>query len=313
MLKEYQIEQPICYKMLTNTIVQNSLAHAYLFISFQYSKTFDLVFSFAKEILTKEIKDNKMKEQIIYQINKGIYDDLIIIDTESSWIKKEDVLQLQQSFSTKSFTNNKRVYIIKDAHKLNKHAANSLLKFLEEPSEDIYALLITDNKNQLLDTITSRCLNITLKRNVIKENDLTLKLTEILFNKKEEKQQFLKLIEDDNLIAYIINFLLFLEINKEETIIYTNKLWHDKIIKRELYKIAFDIMILFYKDILNCLFEKEIDLFNSYKEDIIELSKKNNISQITNKINTIIKCKEELNYNVNLKLLIDKLIIKIGG
>ena len=40
---------------------------------------------------------------------------------------------------------------------MNDYAANSLLKFLEEPESNIYAFLITTNINKILPTIKSRC------------------------------------------------------------------------------------------------------------------------------------------------------------
>ena len=36
-------------------------------------------------------------------------------------------------------------------------AMNSLLKFLEEPVEEVYAILTTKNINKVLPTIQSRC------------------------------------------------------------------------------------------------------------------------------------------------------------
>lgn len=50
-----------------------------------------------------------------------------------------------------------RLIIISDAHLMNDEAQNTLLKSLEEPPEGIIFVLLTDNKNQLLETIRSRC------------------------------------------------------------------------------------------------------------------------------------------------------------
>ncbi|MDK7340981.1 hypothetical protein QP500_11065, partial [Pauljensenia sp. UMB0018B] len=36
-------------------------------------------------------------------------------------------------------------------------AANSLLKFLEEPHQDVYIFLLTNNREAILPTVQSRC------------------------------------------------------------------------------------------------------------------------------------------------------------
>lgn len=74
--------------------------------------------------------------------------------------KKEQFISLQEEFMTKGIENQKRIYIIKQAIRMNSAAANSILKFLEEPQNNIMAILITDNIHQLLPTIISRCKNI---------------------------------------------------------------------------------------------------------------------------------------------------------
>jgi DNA polymerase III subunit delta' len=46
---------------------------------------------------------------------------------------------------------------------MNSHAANSLLKILEEPPKRTVLLLVSDNPGRLLPTIRSRCRNLLLK------------------------------------------------------------------------------------------------------------------------------------------------------
>jgi DNA polymerase-3 subunit delta' len=52
------------------------------------------------------------------------------------------------------------VFIIRQADELNTHAANALLKILEEPPERTYFLLLTSRPHRLLDTIRSRTLAV---------------------------------------------------------------------------------------------------------------------------------------------------------
>ena len=56
-----------------------------------------------------------------------------------------------------SVENNGKVYILKNIDNATTQAMNSLLKFLEEPVEEVYAILTTKNINKVLPTIQSRC------------------------------------------------------------------------------------------------------------------------------------------------------------
>ncbi len=54
----------------------------------------------------------------------------------------------------------RKVYIIDPADKLNPQAQNALLKVLEEPPSFVTFLLVTDNANALLETVRSRCVEL---------------------------------------------------------------------------------------------------------------------------------------------------------
>ena len=48
---------------------------------------------------------------------------------------------------------NKRIYVIKEADKMNLFASNTLLKFLEEPVDDVIAILLTTNRYKIINTV----------------------------------------------------------------------------------------------------------------------------------------------------------------
>ncbi len=275
----------------------------------------DFVIEFAKEILINDISDENVKKQIVYEIENGFHNDLMIIDTDNLWIKKEEIKQLQKEFNNKSIIGNKRVYIINNADKLNIYSSNSILKFLEEPENNIIAILITENKYNLLDTIISRCVNINLNGNVNlnKEKKLTKeKIASYIFNNEKEQKEFLKKEETNFLIETVFQFVNCYENNKQETILYLNKVWHKKINSRAEMLIAFEILIMFYRELLNIYLNKEIEIFNEYQDEIKTICNKNTIIEINNKIIIVIEMKKKIKYNMNSKLLMDQLILKLG-
>ena len=172
MLDKYMESQNIVYKTLTNAVNKNTYSHAYLFETNGNEDALDIAISFAKTLLCPNNYTNNNQCVNCTQcqkIDKNIFSDIKIIEPDGMWIKKEQLDELQKEFSKKSVESNKKIYIINHAELLNVQASNSILKFLEEPEENIIAILVTKNIYQLLTTIVSRCQIISLKKNKEKE------------------------------------------------------------------------------------------------------------------------------------------------
>lgn len=71
-------------------------------------------------------------------------------------IKIETVRNLQRSFGLKAFAGGSKVAIIAGAEKLNPEAANAMLKFFEEPGSQTIIILVTSRSQSLPATILSR-------------------------------------------------------------------------------------------------------------------------------------------------------------
>ena len=298
MLDEYKDTQSIAYKMIINAVKKNRCSHAYLLETNGLIDKEDFAKAFAKYLLCPyNYLNNKQCVNCTQcnNIDKGIFEDLKVIKPDGLWIKKEQLLELQEEFKTKSVISGKKVYIITDASKLNDSSSNSILKFLEEPKENIIAILLADNVHQLLDTIVSRC--------------QIIPLTNVLNDKNIENYISVK-VEDINLIlTTTLNFVKELETKKEKTILFTKKIFHNNIIEKNDLIASFEIMILYYKDALNKKLDRKTEIFNDINDKLLE----NSIEELNYKINKLIDLKGKIYINANTNLLIDKLIIELGG
>jgi DNA polymerase III delta prime subunit len=72
-------------------------------------------------------------------------------------ITKKQIDSAMKNVNLKNFQLKKKVIIIKDANKMTNTAANSLLKLIEEPSNNLVIFLLVNNENDILATIKSRC------------------------------------------------------------------------------------------------------------------------------------------------------------
>lgn len=154
----------IVIKSLTNTLKTNKLSHAYLVEGEDSLYCDEFILSFVKAIFCLENKDKEFYScencKNCNSINHGNYVDFYKLSSETS-IKKDEIQTLKSDLSVKSFYG-KKIYWIKDIEKMTEQAANSLLKFLEEPEDDIIAILSCKNISAVLPTIISRCQQIKL-------------------------------------------------------------------------------------------------------------------------------------------------------
>ena len=160
---------------ITNNYIKNKkVSHAYLIEVSNYEQDFFDVLNFVKMLLCDCSKEDLInnKNNICTLIDDGNYPDLKIIEADGQWIKKNQMLELMDEFQNKSLLDNKKIYIIKEAEKLNNSSANTILKFLEEPEEGIIAILLTKNRFQVIETILSRCQFLNLSTESV-GNDLS--------------------------------------------------------------------------------------------------------------------------------------------
>lgn len=266
---------------ITNNIINlNKISHAYLIEVNNYEEDIKIVKNFIKKILFNKSNLDKLsesEENISNLIDQDKYIDLTILESDGAWIKKNQLLELKDEYQNKSLLDNKKIYIIKEADKLNPASANTILKFLEEPEEGIIAILLTNNRYKILDTIISRCQVLSLKSNDIN-------------------------VEVDEDTIYLLDNIL-----KKEDLFINYKSIYEKISDKELAKEKFNTI---EEILVNYLDYKVLDkdVFNS---DIIKLLEKTTDKEIIKIISIIEEYLPKLVYNVNYKLWLDAIFSEL--
>lgn len=83
--------------------------------------------------------------------------DVATVVPYKNFILVDAIRDLEKEANYRPFEAKARFFIIDNAEKMNDHAANALLKTLEEPPPTSYIFLITSRPDSLLPTIRSRC------------------------------------------------------------------------------------------------------------------------------------------------------------
>ena len=202
-------------------------------------------------------------------------------------------------------------------------AVNSVLKFLEEPESEVYAFLTTNNVNNVLPTIVSRCQTLPLKslpRDQVIEDAKAMfieaedaELLSYFYNDGELIFDFLQDEEvSDNYFEAKKAFKGLLDTMSEgsykDVIYYSQKEIIPLIKTKEELRFFVDLLSQAYEDILNIISNREISL-RSY--DTILTTLANKLPHIEDSLVEILKTRNIVNLNVNIGLLIDHLIIKL--
>lgn len=145
-------------RMLQNGLSSGKLSHAYIFSGPSGSGRRRLAIQLAQAVFcTSDLPDDACGVCAeCRKVEHGNHPNLILVEPDGASVKIEQIRDLQKALGYRSSKEQKKIYIINQADRMTTQAANSLLKFLEEPGPDIMAILITENGQALLPTIQSR-------------------------------------------------------------------------------------------------------------------------------------------------------------
>lgn len=311
-----KVGQTFIKEFLERTIEQNKVSHAYLFEVNKDSNYMHDILHFVKKILCSSPEKCSDHQQcnICRRIDNNNYPEFKIIETNDNVIKKNQIIELQEEFSTKAVEGKYKVYLIKDCDKMNVSTANSLLKFLEEPEDNIIAILITTNKNKVLKTIISRCYNIKLTGNKQEFFSTTIEnYARIISNSDKE---FYDNVNNEKIIELLnktIQFILFCEKNGIRTIAYEKDFFDLKKDNRKEIFNQLDLIIHFYYDVLNYKNGNKVKMYNSNIDSITKISNNKNCEDVLECLNKLISLRDKYNLNLNVNLVVDSIINAIGG
>ena len=158
--------QPFLTKHFAKLIRENKLVHAYLLSGAEGTGKIELAKWIAKGIFCLNSQNGVpcLKCSECNRIENNNHPDVVTIMPDGLSIKVEQIRYLKSEFNKSGVESDRKVFIIQDAQKMSIGAANSLLKFLEEPSGNITAFLLTSEPQKLLPTIISRCQEVEMQQ-----------------------------------------------------------------------------------------------------------------------------------------------------
>ena len=172
---------------LKNAIIQNRIAHAYLFCGPRGTGKTSIAKIFAKTLNCTNSQDAPcgVCENCKMAAN-GSHPDIIEIDAASN-NGVDEVRNLIDKVKYAPMQGKYKIYIIDEVHMMTSGAFNALLKTIEEPPAHVIFIFATTEPNKVLPTIISRCQRFDF--NKVSVNDIKYRLSVVCKNEGIEIDQ----------------------------------------------------------------------------------------------------------------------------
>lgn len=319
--EDLKTNQAEVIKILDNSLRKGRLVHSYIFEG-RKGVGKQLAASYLAMLLLCKSENKPCFEcqdclKVINRSHLNVY----FIEPDGDVIKKGQIEDLLYEYSMTSLEGGTRIYIINQADKMNTAAANSLLKFLEEPRGDDVTILITEKPQALLDTIKSRSQMVSFKPinkqyliDYLIKKGINPKIAFILSQITGNVDKALELINDGEIIDVIeliekINEAMYKGQDVYAVFAMNNQVLY-RTTNKDIHRLFINMCIIYEQEKLKILTNNSEsylqDFFNSLNLTTKETSKK-----VIARLGTYIKYQERLNYNVNMDLFYSSLLLDI--
>ncbi|RNB82734.1 DNA polymerase III subunit delta' [Brevibacillus fluminis] len=316
-------EQPRVADLLAGSLRHDRLAHAYLFAGPKGVGKKRIALHLAKAIFCVNLPADACGECVqCRRIDAGNHPDVHYISPDGASIKIDQVRALQKEMAMRAVESSHKVYVIEHVDKMTVQAANSLLKFLEEPPAGVVALLLTENAHSILPTILSRCQTISfapLQPEVITQrliaegiaSGLAQVASQITANLDEARV----LCQSDwfaQLRNVVIQLTQELKQRNSQALFTIQDLFlkHDRF--KEALPLFLDLLILWLRDILYVQAGRQQRLINGDQQDVLQgqalIWTK---SELLHGIELVMDTRNRIERNANPQLALERLVLQI--
>jgi DNA polymerase-3 subunit delta' len=311
--------------MLKKHVIHGTTRHAYLFcgppglgrrtLALRFAQALNCTTPTEPGIPCGQCRDCK-------QIQAMQYADLTVIqaDSEGGTLKVDQIRESRKTLILKPYMSKFRVALFLRFQEANDNAANALLKTLEEAPSYAVLILTTDNPEQLLPTIVSRCEVLRLRPLSIEDVQKGLENRGIQNSRAKLIAHIsggrfgyaLRLVEDDALLdkreERLNDLLTLLPASRVEKFAYADKLARDKDSMRQT--ILF--WLSYWRDVMLRTAQAATPLVNVDRNVEIEgLAGQLDLSAARKVVGNLENALEQMEKNVNPRLLAEVLLLDL--
>jgi DNA polymerase-3 subunit delta' len=316
--------QPTIVKMLTNSLEKDRLTHAYVFEGGRGTGKKETATLLAKSFFChyKQGAEPCLTCRDCKRIDSGNHPDIHLIETDGASIKVDQIRHLKKEFSMRGLESKKKVYIVKEAEKMTDSAANSLLKFLEEPEGEALAILLTTQVQMLLKTIISRAqilsfapLSSDLLVKKLVNDGISEKDALVVSRITSDLQESLELCQEDWIAQArnkVIQLIEDLSMRPKYAFITLQEEWIPFFKEKKDVQLGIDLMMLWYRDVIRMQVDQTNQIVYIDQEDKLQVQAlKLSQEKLGNNLQAVMDAKRRLDANTAPQLLMEQLLLRL--
>lgn len=333
LIKQAMVAQPKLTQHFMQVVADQDLSHAYLFSGAAGLGKIAVAKTIAMRLFCQHLNPQGMPCGICNECVRIALDehpDVMLVRPEGRTIKVQQIRTLKQEFSKSAVEGNRKLFIIDGADLMTNGAANSLLKFIEEPIGNVNSFLLTDDYHKLLPTIQSRTqlvelpkINPEILEKYAEGKQLTPTALNLVLQLTSDTTVIDRLCEDN----WVINMkqqveawfkMLATQDYQAFPLIQTNFL--PLIRDREDQKMTIEMMCLIFRDVFNVKFKATSanqlafgNIYNVIEQVANQLSDQQLISMIDNILNSAKKQQINVSFQNILEVITLDCLTKMKG
>lgn len=309
---------------LEATFLNNRIGHAYLFDGETGTGKEAAAIHFTKLLLCEQ-PENAVPCETCHacrRIDSQNHPNVSRIAPDGQDIKKEQMSSLIMQMTKKGYEPGRKIYMITRADRMNAAAANTLLKFLEEPEGEVTAILMTDSYHSILPTIQSRCQRISFlpprrEEMIAKlvENGITSTMAATVTMMTADSEKAKELAENDQFALTRKTVLKLIEAsdrNVNEALIFIQTDWSPALKEKEDMERGLDLLLYAYRDIVAMKAGLQAELtFPDQQQNFRALSMKMTYNRLSDSMEAVLQAKKKMYANMNRTLLMEQLVLNL--
>ncbi len=310
-------------KRLTTAIETDQLAQSHLFVGPPAIGKSALAKAAAAALLSRNAKDPARAVQLVESLR---HPDLNWLEAEGESatrsIKVETIRELLHALSLAPVEGRHRVAVLNDAHLVTESGKNAILKTLEEPNPSVVIILIAPSVDTVLPTISSRCQILNLRPVPVAQVSAALQARGIDASQAEFVARLsrgrmgwaLRAIQDETVLAErkerLDQLQDLLAANRTQRFAFAEKLARED---GPEIRALLDEWTLFWRDVVQQMnANAQTAIRNSdYQSTIARVAERSTLPAITATLRTLAQTSRYLQQNVNARLALDVLMLKL--
>ncbi|SES43656.1 DNA polymerase III subunit delta' [Psychrobacillus sp. OK032] len=316
--------QPVAIKQIQSIIQKKRIGHAYIIEGAKGTGKVKVMQFFVQLILCENPTENVPCEtcRSCKRLKSNNHLNFKEIEPDGQFIKRGQIDDLIHEMSKTAIETGRKIYVIHHADQLNASAANTLLKFLEEPQSEITAILLTDRMHALIPTIRSRCQHLSLAampQSVLKqrlvEEGITDSMASTVCRMTNQVEEAIKLSKDEHFGLARKSVLKLVEASGksvQDALMCIHEDFGPLLKEKEQAEQALDLLLFAYRDIVAikasnvavCTYPDMIHYWN-------QVALHTTYEQLSKQLEIILHAKQNLHKNMNRTLMMEQLMLNL--